>query len=163
MDGSVDSLDSSMVSGLTGRTLTDGHLSDTGNIVGWCGYLYEEATGMWLARHRWQIPELGRWANRDPIGYAGGGQNLYEYVNGNPVFLQDAFGLHGQAFYDLVREKVIDRAMGVIDSMPYRVSIDGTVREIKINGVWFNAKCFKDTVYDFMNKVDAVRRSIDDL
>ena len=48
---------------------------------------------MWLARHRWQIPELGRWANRDPIGYAGGSQNLYEYVNGNPVFLVDPLGL----------------------------------------------------------------------
>ncbi|MFG0293763.1 MAG: RHS repeat-associated core domain-containing protein [Phycisphaerales bacterium JB050] len=95
MDGSVDSLDSSMVSGLSGRTLTDGQLSDNDNIVGWCGYLYEESTGMWLARHRWQIPELGRWANRDPIGYAGGGQNLYEYVNGNPVFFNDPVGQFG--------------------------------------------------------------------
>ncbi|MFI4855318.1 MAG: RHS repeat-associated core domain-containing protein [Phycisphaerales bacterium JB065] len=98
MDGSVDSLDSSMVSGLTGRTLSSGQLSDRGNIVGWCGYLYEEATGMWLARHRWQIPELGRWANRDPIGYAGGSQNLYEYVNGNPVFFNDPHGLRTDPF-----------------------------------------------------------------
>ena len=93
MDGAVDSKDSGVVSKLRGRSLGAGELSDRGNIVGWCGYLYEEATGMWLARHRWQIPELGRWANRDPIGYAGGGQNLYEYVNGNPVFLQDSMGL----------------------------------------------------------------------
>lgn len=93
MDGAVDSKDSGVVSKLRGRSLGAGELSDRGNIVGWCGYLYEEATGMWLARHRWQIPELGRWANRDPIGYAGGGQNLYEYVNGNPVVFADPMGL----------------------------------------------------------------------
>ncbi|MFB3429731.1 MAG: RHS repeat-associated core domain-containing protein [Phycisphaerales bacterium] len=95
MDGAVDSKDSGVVSKLRGRSLGAGELSDRGNIVGWCGYLYEEATGMWLARHRWQIPELGRWANRDPLGYAGGGQNLYEYVNGNPMMLLDPSGLSG--------------------------------------------------------------------
>ena len=103
MDGAVDSKDSGVVSKLRGRSLGAGELSDRGNIVGWCGYLYEEATGMWLARHRWQIPELGRWANRDPIGYAGGGQNLYEYVNGNPVVLQDPSGLIG-GFFDMIGE-----------------------------------------------------------
>ena len=51
MDGSVDTKDSSLVSKLRGRSLADGQLSDSGNIVGWCGYLYEEATGMWLAQH----------------------------------------------------------------------------------------------------------------
>ncbi|XOV77176.1 MAG: RHS repeat-associated core domain-containing protein [Phycisphaerales bacterium] len=103
MDGAVDSKDSGVVSKLRGRSLGAGELSDRGNIVGWCGYLYEEATGMWLARHRWQIPELGRWANRDPLGYAGGGQNLYEYVNGNPVFLQDPSGLIG-GLVDMIGE-----------------------------------------------------------
>src|SRR5690606_32700486 len=82
LDGVVDSSDVSKVASYGKRTIKSGQLSDNGNIVGWCGYLYEEATGMWLARNRWQVPELGRWANRDPIGYAGGSQNLYEYVNG---------------------------------------------------------------------------------
>ena len=85
--------DESIASANRGRSFAPNELSDRGNIVGWCGYLYEESTGMWLARHRWQIPELGRWANRDPISYAGGGQNLYEYVNGNPVFFTDSSGL----------------------------------------------------------------------
>jgi len=93
LNGSIGQADQAVVTKNLGRTLGNGQLSDRGNIVGWCGYLYEESTGMWLARHRWQIPELGRWTNRDPIGYAGGSQNLYEYVNGNPVFLQDPMGL----------------------------------------------------------------------
>ncbi|MFB3429730.1 MAG: hypothetical protein ABL309_02300 [Phycisphaerales bacterium] len=44
VDGSVDTMDSSLVSKLSGRSLADGQLSDTGNIVGWCDYLYEEAS-----------------------------------------------------------------------------------------------------------------------
>jgi len=41
MDGSISSQDWSMASALSGRTLAAGQLSDSGNIVGWCGYLCE--------------------------------------------------------------------------------------------------------------------------
>ncbi|MFU8830160.1 MAG: RHS repeat-associated core domain-containing protein [Phycisphaerales bacterium] len=121
MDGSINSQDWSMASSLTGRTLTAGQLSDSGNIVGWCGYLYEESTGMWLARHRWQIPELGRWANRDPIGYAGGGQNLYEYVNGDPVLGLDPSGL----FLERALDKAVDWTLDAFDA--FDAAIDGAV------------------------------------
>jgi hypothetical protein len=38
-------------------------------------------------------PNLGRWVSRDPIGYQGGGNNLYEYVGNHPVIAVDPSGL----------------------------------------------------------------------
>jgi len=48
---------------------------------------------MWLARHRWYDPELGRWVSRDPIGYGGGDPNLYGYVGGTVTAMVDPLGL----------------------------------------------------------------------
>ena len=42
--------------------------------------------------HRWYWPELMRWMTRDPIEYEGG-ENLYGYVNGDPVGYADPEGL----------------------------------------------------------------------
>ncbi len=42
-------------------------------------------TGLQLNRNRFYASHLGRWLNRDPIGYEGGTLNLYEYVNGMPL------------------------------------------------------------------------------
>ena len=36
---------------------------------------------------------MGRWLTRDPIGFAGGDENLYGYVFNNPISLFDPFGL----------------------------------------------------------------------
>ena len=37
-------------------------------------------------------PKHGRWLQRDPIGYEGGGMNLYEYVLSRPTMLTDPKG-----------------------------------------------------------------------
>ena len=60
--------------------------------VGYGGYFEDAGTKMYQVRNRFLHPGLGRWINRDPIGY-GGGINLYGYVNGNPVNGVDYFGL----------------------------------------------------------------------
>ncbi len=39
-------------------------------------------------------PVTGRWITRDPIGYAAGALNLYEYVGSNPLVWVDPFGLY---------------------------------------------------------------------
>jgi hypothetical protein len=40
-------------------------------------------------------PEIGRWANRDPIGEQGG-INLYRYTENNPISFWDMLGLDSQ-------------------------------------------------------------------
>ncbi len=58
---------------------------------GFAGYLYDTHLGVYHVRARTYDPRLGRWLQRDPIGYAGG-WNLYEYTNGDPLSFVDPFG-----------------------------------------------------------------------
>jgi RHS repeat-associated protein len=64
-----------------------------GNIVGYNGYLWDDAAQMWLCRFRWLDPVAGRWINRDPAGYVDGG-SLYEYTSSSPVESNDWSGLY---------------------------------------------------------------------
>ena len=49
-------------------------------------------SGLMYYRNRYYDTELGRFINRDPIGYAAGDENLYRYVGGNPVGWVDPDG-----------------------------------------------------------------------
>jgi RHS repeat-associated protein len=49
-------------------------------------------TGFYYNRYRFYDPQMVRYISQDPIGF-GGGLNLYEYVEGNPVSLVDPVGL----------------------------------------------------------------------
>jgi len=51
-----------------------------------------DGNGLYFMRARYYDPEVGRFINKDPIGYAGG-MNLYGYVGGNPVNWTDPWGL----------------------------------------------------------------------
>jgi RHS repeat-associated protein len=55
-------------------------------------------TRLQLNRNRWYHQSLGRWVNRDPIGYEGG-TNLYEYVASDPLSYVDP---SGSAFRKLI-------------------------------------------------------------
>jgi len=58
--------------------------------------------GMYYYRARLYSPTLGRFAQTDPIGSAGG-MNLYAYVGNNPVNFTDPAGLCRQATFGLVK------------------------------------------------------------
>ena len=62
------------------------------NEIIFCGYRFDPETELYYVRNRTYSPILGRWLQRDPIGYAGG-INLYEYVNGNSIIMSDPSGL----------------------------------------------------------------------
>ncbi|RFA37449.1 RHS repeat-associated core domain-containing protein [Alkalilimnicola ehrlichii] len=55
-----------------------------------------ELEGLYYYRARYYLPNLGRFAAEDPIGFSGGDVNLYGYVEGDPVNYVDPHGLAAQ-------------------------------------------------------------------
>jgi type VI secretion system secreted protein VgrG len=64
-----------------------------GNPFLWTGQRYDAATETYHFLYRTYSPWLGRWLQRDPLGYEGGSLNLLEYVNGRPTLVRDPLGL----------------------------------------------------------------------
>ncbi len=62
----------------------------------YAGCVADWETGFYLARRRYLHPGLGRFVNRDPIGYHGG-NNLYAYVGDAPVNGVDPWGLQDKS------------------------------------------------------------------
>jgi len=54
-----------------------------------------DGTGLYYYRARFYNPELQRFINEDPIGFAGGDVNFYAYVKNRPTMLVDPLGLAG--------------------------------------------------------------------
>ncbi|CAE6767372.1 hypothetical protein R69888_03704 [Paraburkholderia haematera] len=48
---------------------------------------------LYYYRNRYYSPATARFISEDPIGWASGQTNAYAYVGGNPVQLNDPFGL----------------------------------------------------------------------
>jgi RHS repeat-associated protein len=68
-----------------------------------CGYRYDPETRLYYVRNRMFLTDaggisVGRWLQRDPIGYMGG-VNLYEYVGGRAVVAVDPTGDRGRAIH----------------------------------------------------------------
>jgi RHS repeat-associated protein len=63
------------------------------NEILYAGYRKDPETQLCLARFRVYHSTLGRWLQRDPIGYAGGSANLYQYCQSDPMNFIDPFGL----------------------------------------------------------------------
>jgi RHS repeat-associated protein len=62
------------------------------NSVGYCGYIFNEDSGLYTVRFRTYSVILGRWLSRDPLGYADGA-NLFAYVSRRVTSLSDPLGL----------------------------------------------------------------------
>ncbi|MGD9851402.1 MAG: RHS repeat domain-containing protein [Nitrospirales bacterium] len=60
---------------------------------GFAGGLYDTDTGLVRFGARDYDSQVGRWTNRDPIGFAGGDTNLYAYVGNDSVNIVDPYGL----------------------------------------------------------------------
>ncbi len=80
--------------GTGGVWFTDDDVQSTygANEIIFCGYRYDPESALYYVRTRTYSPVLGRWLQRDPIGYVAG-ENLYEYVGGMAVNSADATGL----------------------------------------------------------------------
>ena len=66
-------------------------VSDVDNAILYCGYFFDDESGLYSVRHRYYDFALGRWPTRDWDYYDG--MNLYEYVGGSPTLRRDAYGL----------------------------------------------------------------------
>ncbi len=70
---------------------------------GYAGGIYDRDTKLVRFGARDYDPEISRWTSRDPIGFAGGTGNVYEYVGGDPVNYIDIWGL---AFCDDAKDPI---------------------------------------------------------
>ena len=65
-------------------------------------------TGLMMMGHRFYSPELGRFLNRDPIGFRGG-LNLFEYASSAPTWRTDSKGLQDGPMLDSPYEGPLGR------------------------------------------------------
>ena len=87
--------------GLYATAVPGGWLSDPGlgstvgtdNSIGYAGYVADFETGDYHVRNRRLDPATGRWFQRDPLEYAGGSSNVFEYVVSRPLTHTDPQGL----------------------------------------------------------------------
>ena len=100
-DGSITTSDLTIYLGASGTTIPDGDLSAINSIVGYDGYLYEHATGLYCVRNRWYDADTGRWISRDPLEYVDG-SNLYEYAASSPLQYVDPEGTRLKSIIRLV-------------------------------------------------------------
>ena len=56
------------------------------------GREFDSTTGQQYSRARFYDPKIGRFISEDPIGFAGGDENLYGYVLNNPISFTDPTG-----------------------------------------------------------------------
>jgi len=82
----------------------------TGNASssGW-QYLFQggrldQATGWYGFRHRDYVPGEGRWAERDPMGFAAGDTNIYRFLSNNALSCVDPSGL-GAGYSPMVKKE----------------------------------------------------------
>lgn len=66
--------------------------SSFGNPFGWTGQRYDAATGTYHFLFRTYSPTMGRWLQRDPVGYVDG-VSLYALLNCSPINGIDPLGL----------------------------------------------------------------------
>ena len=59
------------------------------------GQYFDVETGLYYNWSRYYDPDTGRYTRVDPIGFAGGDENLYAYVWSNPLFMIDPEGKTG--------------------------------------------------------------------
>src|SRR5690606_33124743 len=64
------------------------------------GRRLDPLAGLQYSRYRYYHAQLGRFLNRDPIGYEAGSTNLYEYVGGMPTYYVDPKGLQEELSHE---------------------------------------------------------------
>ena len=109
-----------------GATLaTTGTIYNRHRFGGRVGYFTDgpNTSPLILATNRWYNPQLRRWFSRDPIEYHGG-DNLYQYVAGNPVNFLDPSGFDPMPNYPESYIQLIRGGMAAIKHKPFAQFIE---------------------------------------
>ena len=102
------------------------------NSIGYCGYIFNEDSGLYTVRFRTYSPTLGRWLERDPAGYVDG-MGLYEYVRGGAIDAVDPSGQWTMPASVTWRAYVLARQFGRIRSWSSEAEGCGIVVKRKID------------------------------
>jgi RHS repeat-associated protein len=89
--------------GATSTTFLYEPFGQTTAVSGSYPFLYtgrmSAAEGLYYYRARFYSPTMGRFISEDPIGFAGGGLNLYRYASNAPTLATDPLGLAPTCIY----------------------------------------------------------------
>jgi RHS repeat-associated protein len=86
---------------------------------GFAGGLTDPETGLVMFGYRNYDPRTGRWLEPDPLGFAAGSPNVYQYAGGDPVNAVDPMGLASVVFYrNMEWLYVLDDAGKLVMSFP---------------------------------------------
>jgi len=127
------------------------------NEILYCGYRWDPETGLYQVRYRYHHPTLGRWMQRDPLGYVDD-LHLYVYVGGNPALFVDPSGLvtvlQG---YNALATSYLNQA----DALKLEISAAGGSATQRPNG-WAKAKWkrYGKKIKSLRKKGKGIRRKI---
>ncbi len=114
--------------------------SNTGFNVpfGFAGGLHDRDTGLMRFGLRDYDPAIGRWTSKDPIDFAGGDTNLFNYVGASPINWTDIYGLSTATFDDSTDTLIVELGNGnvsiVIDVGNNTINPSGDPNTIGSNG-----------------------------
>ena len=93
------------------------------------GQMLDSETGLYYYKNRHYNPQLGRFQQRDPLGYDEG-INLYQYVNSNPVNWIDPQGLEACRVETLKKDfEIPNRLKGFLK----RIGLEELTSDLSLN------------------------------
>jgi RHS repeat-associated protein len=93
------------------------------------GREWQSEIALYNYRNRFYHPEIGRFLQPDPIGFAGGDLSLFEYVSSSVLSQTDPFGLDGGGMMDSLNQEMNNEPPGALGERACN-SGDGVVNEI---------------------------------
>ncbi|MHB0961179.1 MAG: RHS repeat domain-containing protein [Pirellulaceae bacterium] len=77
----------------SGNPIASNNPAAVDHLFGYTGREWDDDIELQYNRARWYDPAQGRWLSQDPIGFAAGDVNLYQYVGNGPTYAEDPSGL----------------------------------------------------------------------
>ena len=103
------------------------------NEILFAGYRYDPDANVYHVRHRVYHPTLGRWLQRDPIGYADG-MDAYQYAVSRPFEFVDPFGLESSDDKKQTREEPVELSNSALGQLATLVQLSLNTALLHLGG-----------------------------